>query len=656
MLAWLDMLPGAALKSTFVVGAAWMLAFALRRQSAAARHLVWTAAAAALLALPLLSVSMPALRVRTGALAPLVSTITFRTTAVATAGTSAPSNSQTTAAQASGLPAPWRPDLRLLIPLLWAAGTALAMAHMAAAWVVMWRMRRTARRLSDAPLFHTLARALGIRHNVVLFEVPSGGMPLSFGVFRPAVFLPAGAREWPEDRRRVVLLHELAHIRRGDLATQFVARAAVSLFWWNPLAWVAWREFVKERERAADDLVLTAGEPATEYAGHLLEIARSMQSAPALVSAAVAMARPSQLEGRLVAILDARTNRKSTGPRAALAAAVLAITLVAPFAALQAQDKPDAVIQPSVDATIGAANDPQKIEILDIAAAAFARRHEYDAAQHLLERSLSIRAQTSGDRSSAYAAGLMKLGDLSAKRGKEEDAVTFYTKAVSLGDTLETAPGLIYLATHSLVKKDPIAAEGFIDRALAVAPSGKLAGRALTVKGNIALANGLAGMAEMQYLQALAQDPPGSPEAALTMETYAHLLDSQGRSGEAEALRTRAMPIRQAQIDEISTHVPQASDSAERVGNGVSAPVLTNKQEPEYSADARSAKLQGTVMLSVTIGTDGFAHDLTLLKSLGFGLDEKAAEAVSQWQFKPATSGGVPVPVRATIEVNFRLL
>jgi TonB family protein len=649
------MLPGAALKSTFVVGAAWMLAFALRRQSAAARHLVWTAAAAALLALPLLSVSMPALRVRTGALATLVSTVTFRTTAMAPAGSSAPSNPPATPAQAPGRSANWSPDLRLLIPLLWAAGTALAMAHMAAAWLVMWRIRRTARPLSDAPLFPALARALGIRRNVELLEVPSGGMPLSFGVFQPAVFLPADAREWREGRRRVVMLHELAHIRRGDLATQLVARAAVSLFWWNPLAWLAWREFVKERERAADDMVLSAGEPATDYACHLLEIARSMHAAPALVSAAVAMARPSQLEGRLMAILDARTNRKSPGPRSALAAALLAIALVAPFAALQAQDKPDAAIQPAVESTIRAAIDQQNHEILDAAAAAFVASHKYDAAQQLLESSLTIRAQTSGDRSSAYAIGLMKLGDLSAKRGKGEDAVAFYTKAASLGDTVETAPGLIYLATNSLAKKDPIAAEGFVDRALAVATKGSLAGRALTVKGNIAVANGLAGVAEMQYLQALAQDPPDSPEAALTMETYARLLNSQNRTAEAQAMLDRTKPIRQAAIDRITTHIASA-DPVATVGAGVSPPALTNKQEPEYSEDALASKLTGTVMLGVVIGTDGLAHDITLLKSLGFGLDEKAADAVTQWQFKPGISGGVPVAVRATIEVNFRLL
>jgi TonB family protein len=656
MSLWFNLLLGAALKSTVVVSAAWLLAFALRRQSAAARHLVWTAAAAGLLALPLLSVSMPALRVRTGALAPLVSSIAFRTTAVAAAHATAPSDPQPARAQqAASERAPWRLDLRLLIPLLWAAGTVLALAHMAVAWALMWRVRRAAR-AADSPLFGALARALGIRSRVELLEVPSGSMPVSFGILHPAVFLPEDAREWSEDRRRVVMLHELAHVRRFDLATQLVARAAVAIFWWNPLAWTAWREFVKERERAADDLVLTAGEPPTAYASHLLDIARSMQQVPALVSAAVAMARPSQLEGRLMAILDGRTNRKSAGPRAALAAGMLAVALVAPFAALQAQDKPDAAIQPAVDATIRAAIEQQNHDVLDAAAATYEKSHQYDAARQLLDNSLTIRAQTSGEGSSAYAVGLMKLGDLSAKRGQGDDAVDFYTRAVALGDTPETAPGLIYLATRTLGKKDPIAAESFIDRALTVANKGSIAGRALTVKGNIALANGLPGVAELNYLQALAQDPPESTEAALTMETYAKFLTEQSRTGEAEALQKEALAIRRAHVAEISAKLHSPGGGTQRVGGGVTAPVLLRKQEPEYSEEARVAKDQGSVLLSVVIGPDGQAANLDLLRSIGFGLDEKAAEAVTQWKFKPGTRDGQPVAVQATIEVNFRLL
>ncbi|HUB78630.1 MAG TPA: TonB family protein [Bryobacteraceae bacterium] len=655
MPGWFTILWGAACKSTVLIGVAWLLALALRRQSAAMRHLVWTAAAAGMLALPLLSVSMPAWRVRSSTLGPLVSTITFRTTAVARA------DSDGAAAATARPEQPATPgthaDVRFVVALLWAAGSFLALAHLAAAWLAMWRKRRLAARFGACALLAALRRALGIEREVALLEVPRGTMPLSFGVLHPAILLPADAREWSEERRRVVLLHELAHIRRGDLATQLMARVAVAIFWWNPLAWKVWREFVKERERAADDLVLTAGERATAYASQLLEIARSMQAAPALVSAAAAIARPSQLEGRLMAILDGNTNRKSLSSRALLAATVLTVALVAPFAALQAQDRPAAVAEPNLDATIQSAVAQTNYEILDNAAASFLRARKYDEAQKLLEMGLTLRAKSSGESSTAYAEGLMKLGDLAARRGKGADAVSFYTEAVALGDTPTTVPGLIFLASNALGKKDPVTAESFIDRALAVTPSGTEAGRALTVKGNIAVANGLDGVAELQYLQALAQDPPRSPEAALTMESYARLLTSEDRQGEADALLAQALPIRQAQVEKISTHAAATvTEGAVKVGRDVAPPRLASKQEPEYSEDARSTKLQGTVLLSITVGTDGEAHDFKLLHSLGFGLDEKAAEAVSEWRFKPGTRDGAPVPVQATIEVNFRLL
>jgi TonB family protein len=434
-----------------------------------------------------------------------------------------------------------------------------------------------------------------------------------------------------------------------------MARAAVSLFWWNPLAWMAMREFVKERERAADDLVLTAGEPATAYATQLLEIARSMQAVPVLVSAAVAMARPSQLEGRLMAILDRRVNRKSLGPRAAVAAAVLAVALVAPFAAIQAQDRQDATIQPDIEATIRAAIAQRNHDILDGAAAAYASSRKYDAAKQLLESSLTIRANTSGDRSAAYAEGLIKLGDLSARRGKVEDAVDFYTRAAALFNTSETAPALIYLASHSLVTGDALAAEGFVDRALAAAPQGPVHGLALMVQGNIARANGLAGVAEMHYLQAIALAKKGSAEEALGMETYARLLNSQGRTTEAQALLDQAKPIRQARINQIASHFSVAEPGA-RVGGSVSSPVLLSKTEPEYTDDARADKIQGTVTLNVVIDPDGTVHQASVAKSLGFGLDEKAMEAIVKWKFTPGKRDGVPVSVQAAIEVNFRLL
>ena len=93
-----------------------------------------------------------------------------------------------------------------------------------------------------------------------------------------------------------------------------------------------------------------------------------------------------------------------------------------------------------------------------------------------------------------------------------------------------------------------------------------------------------------------------------------------------------------------------------RVGGGVSAPRLTRKVEPEYSEEARKAKYQGTVVLAVEVWPDGRAHNIRVIRSLGLGLDEKAIEAVQQWQFVPGKKDSKAVKVQASIEVNFRLL
>ena len=92
-----------------------------------------------------------------------------------------------------------------------------------------------------------------------------------------------------------------------------------------------------------------------------------------------------------------------------------------------------------------------------------------------------------------------------------------------------------------------------------------------------------------------------------------------------------------------------------KVGGGVSAPVVIHKVDPEYTEEARTAKYQGTVLLSVEIDPNGTVTNIRVVRSLGLGLDEKAIEAVRQWKFKPGTKNGEPVTVAASIEVNFRL-
>jgi TonB family protein len=97
-------------------------------------------------------------------------------------------------------------------------------------------------------------------------------------------------------------------------------------------------------------------------------------------------------------------------------------------------------------------------------------------------------------------------------------------------------------------------------------------------------------------------------------------------------------------------------DGVYRIGGGVSAPVPTFQTQPQYTEEARRAKISGTVVLSLVVGDDGKPRDIKVIQSLGYGLDEKAIEAVEKWTFRPSQKDGKPVPVVATVQVFFRLL
>jgi TonB family protein len=92
-----------------------------------------------------------------------------------------------------------------------------------------------------------------------------------------------------------------------------------------------------------------------------------------------------------------------------------------------------------------------------------------------------------------------------------------------------------------------------------------------------------------------------------------------------------------------------------RLGNGVSPPRPIYSPDPEFSEEARKAKYQGTVVLTLIVGADGRAHEIEVRRSLGMGLDEKAIEAVQRWKFEPARKDGLAVAVMVNVEVNFHL-
>ena len=155
-----------------------------------------------------------------------------------------------------------------------------------------------------------LSRSCGLNRGVDLRLGPRPGLVATWGWRWPVVMLPASASEWSAERMRVVLLHELAHARRGDWLLQMAAEALRCVWWFNPLAWMVSARLRRESEHAADDLVLARGVPAATCATHLVELARDVRRHRRTWLPAPAMARSSNLERRLSAMLNPRTNRR----------------------------------------------------------------------------------------------------------------------------------------------------------------------------------------------------------------------------------------------------------------------------------------------------------------------------------------------------------
>jgi beta-lactamase regulating signal transducer with metallopeptidase domain len=207
----------------------------------------------------------------------------------------------------------------------WAAGVVLTLVVFRSRRSRLQRIERAARPVTDPEVLglrDSVSRELGLRRKVRLLETEQPLMPMTWGCWRPAALLPAEAAKWERERLRLVLRHELAHVRRGDGLTQSLAAVVCALYWFNPLAWLAAARMRVERERACDDLVVALGRTRpSDYAGHLLDIARQWCAAP---SAALPVAKQSGLEQRLRALLDG-ANHHGPLPRRAAAAVVCSL-------------------------------------------------------------------------------------------------------------------------------------------------------------------------------------------------------------------------------------------------------------------------------------------------------------------------------------------
>ena len=337
--AWLAEL---TLRSTLVLTVALGIELLLRRSRAEARHRLLTLTALGLLVLPALPRVLPSLEL------PLPSPVLASKPRRPLPLPSLPSPPMrperahvmpawpSAPAPGSGpaeTPAPAvRPSVGRVVVIAWLFGVAAGLAGLGRALVRERRLLRRSQPLGG-PWLETVAevlRSLSMSRAVRLLESAEIDTPLTGGWRQPTVLVPAGAAAWNDERRRLVVQHELVHVQRGDGLRHLAWRLVAALYWFHPLARLAERQARLAAEQACDETVVRLGARPSTYARHLLEIAESLRARPAVFASALPMLDRSQLERRVVMILD---DKKALGRGSAAAIAGLALLAATVLAA-----------------------------------------------------------------------------------------------------------------------------------------------------------------------------------------------------------------------------------------------------------------------------------------------------------------------------------
>jgi beta-lactamase regulating signal transducer with metallopeptidase domain/HEAT repeat protein len=326
------------LKATIILLVALGITLSMQRASAGARHLVWLVTVAALLLVPALTAWAP-IPVRmlpaelSAAQAAAPSSLRILGDAMVQSKAVSPHKGVGSASTSSGS-IDNRPAFSVMggisvLFLIWAAVLAVIVGSLGYAALVVRRIVNRSRPLATADWLTALwevSDRLELDEPPRLLRSEDAKMPFACGFLKATIVLPAECDGWSLDRRRAVLLHELAHVRRHDLVGHTLGRVACALYWFHPLVWKAAKQLRSESERACDDLALECGARATDYAEHLLDIVTSVRrdSTP---SVALAMARRKEFEGRMLAILDSEL-RHSSPSRRQSAALIVSLALI----------------------------------------------------------------------------------------------------------------------------------------------------------------------------------------------------------------------------------------------------------------------------------------------------------------------------------------
>lgn len=350
----LELLAHTAWKGAAVLALALTAGLLLRKSAAARRYAVWITSVATLAVLPMAMSLLPAWRVLPKEIEqPVwqrveseneVEAWLAEAKAVQPEKVEMPVSAPKPTAAAKPVPAaekPWFTLEQLIesLPQVWLSVALLLLLRLA--WSA-WRLRRLERSLPEGRCddIAPISREIGLRGEPRLLIGAADAVPMVWGVGRPRLLLPQGFEAWSSEKRRGVLLHELAHLKRCDPLALWTAQWVKALHWFNPLAWLTIRQLRADQERACDDTALRHGIRASDYAQTLLDLSRHNRAAPGLALCALTITRCAPVESRVKAILDPKCARDPITARWLASLCGLALLLMLPVAMLHAIEGP----------------------------------------------------------------------------------------------------------------------------------------------------------------------------------------------------------------------------------------------------------------------------------------------------------------------------
>jgi beta-lactamase regulating signal transducer with metallopeptidase domain len=573
----------------------------LRQRSAALRHAILAASIVTASVMPALKYVLPQI--------PLIAwgesaRVIADRVAFSSGGALSQSAMRSVAVASGGFP--WTMAL-----LIWMAGAIAIGAGVITAFVRLSRLRARCipvegrwRDLADA-----LARECGIRR-VLLLQSDDPTLLVTCGVLKPCIILPAGAAVWPDDLCRSVLRHELAHITRRDAAMQAAGEVLRVLQWINPLAWIACRRLRHESEYACDDAVLIGGVEPTAYATHLLDVARHV-SGRRWVSAP-AIAEPSTLERRIIAMLREQRNRTPLGRRGWFVTASAALVIGVPLAA--------AGLAPATPARTGA---PASASDVMLPAGNVGR---------------SVVPSPESPRVPASPAASPRTHVLFRSQSTSSIAGSVFDQ---LGGTLPAV---------TVTLSDP---RGGPQLTVQTDPYGRFAFRALQ-SGEYELRASLPGFTA--FINTVTVGPGAAEERTITLPIgtlQEHVTVSCSAASPLARLRTFAGALGDDIVPVLSAH---EADAQMLVGGNVRAPIKLKDVHPVCPSNLPEAET--VVHLVGHIGIDGRINDAALAQpqageAPATGAVNAALDAVRQWMFRPTVLDDQPIEAIMMVTVVF---